>query len=122
MTFPRHREGVSDSNSNKTYSQEKKDVTLLKKKNNKIMATKTAVDTDMINVNQETMFNKVKFSYVLPGADLKHTSLNKKLILCKRNPKRAVSWKVKKLYRELENSDKRLINSVDSGGLYNAIL
>ena len=121
MTFPRHREGVSDSNSNKTYSQEKKDVTLLKK-NNKIMATKTAVDTDMINVNQETMFNKVKFPYVLPGADLKHTSLNKKLILCKRNPKRAVSWKVKKLYRELENSDKRLINSVDSGGLYNAIL
>ena len=32
MTFPRHREGDSDSNSNKTYSQEKKDVTLLKKK------------------------------------------------------------------------------------------
>ena len=119
MTFPRHREGVSDSNSNKTYSQEKKDVTLLKK-NNKIMATKTAVDTDMINVNQETMFNKVKFPYVLPGTDLKHTSLNKKLI-CAREILN-VSRKVKKLYRELENSDKRLINSVDSGGLYNAIL
>ena len=119
MTFPRHREGVSDSN-NLFSGKERRDI--IKKKNNKIMATKTAVDTDMINVNQETMFNKVKFPYVLPGADLKHTSLNKKLILCKRNPKRAVSWKVKKLYRELENSDKRLINSVDSGGLYNAIL
>ena len=119
MTFPRHREGVSDSNSNKTYSQEKKDVTLLKK-NNKIMATKTAVDTDMINVNQETMFNKVKFPYILPGTDLKHTSLNKKLI-CAREILN-VSRKVKKLYGELENSDKRLINSVDSEGLYNAIL
>ena len=50
-----------------------------------------------------------------------HTPLHKKLSLCKKNSKCAVSRKVKKLYRELENSDKRHITSVVSRGLYNTI-
>ena len=41
--------------------------------------------------------------------------------MCKKNPKCAVSGKVKKLYRELENSDKRHRNSVISRRLYNTI-
>ena len=55
------------------------------------------------------------------GGSKTHTSLHKKLIMCKKNLKCAVSRKVKKLYRELENSDKRHRNSVVSGGLYNTI-
>ena len=41
-----------------------------------------------------------------------YTSLHKKLILCKKKFNCAISRKVKQLYRELENSDKRYINSV----------
>ena len=55
------------------------------------------------------------------GGSKTQTSLHKKLILCKKNSKCAVSRKVKKLYRELENSDKRHRTSVVRGGLYNAI-
>ena len=35
------------------------------------MTTKTAMDTDIVNTNQETLFNKVKFSYLVPLEDLK---------------------------------------------------
>ena len=42
-----------------------------------------------------------------------HASLHKKLILCKRNSKFAVSRKVKNLYRKLENSD--LLNILKKG-------
>ena len=85
------------------------------------MATKIVMGTDMVNINQETLFNKVQFPYVVPVEDLKHTSLHKKPILCKKNSKYAISRKVEKLYRELENSDKRRRNSVVSRGLYNSI-
>ena len=51
------------------------------------------------------------------GGSKTHTSLDKKPILCKKNPKRTVSRKVEKLYRELENSYKRHRNSVVSRGL-----
>ena len=71
--------------------------------------------------NKETLFNKVEFPYVVLVAHLKHTSLHKELILCKKNSKCAVSRKVEKLYRELENSDKRHRNSVVSRGLYNGV-
>ena len=36
------------------------------------MATKTVMDTDMVNINQETLFNKVQFPYLVPLEDLKH--------------------------------------------------
>ena len=52
---------------------------------------------------------------------MKHTSLHRKLILCKKNSKCEASRKVKKLYRELESSDKRHRNSVARRGLYNTI-
>ena len=71
--------------------------------------------------NKETLFNKVEFPYVVLVAHLKHTSLHKKLILCKKNSKCAVSRKAEKLYRELENSDKRHRNSVVSRELCNTI-
>ena len=29
------------------------------------MATKTAMDTDMVSINQETLFNKMDFPYVV---------------------------------------------------------
>ena len=45
-----------------------------------------------------------------------HAYLQKKSIPCKKNFKCAVSGKVKKLYRELENSDELHRKSVVSGG------
>ena len=36
------------------------------------MTTKTAMNTNMANINQETLFNKVGFPYVVPVEDLKH--------------------------------------------------
>ena len=79
----------------------KKGTTARIRKNDTKMATKTVINTDMVNINQETLFKKVEFPYI------------KSLFKC------AVSRKVKKIYRELENSDKRLRNSVVSGELYN---
>ena len=35
------------------------------------MATKTVMGTDMRNINQETLFNKMEFPYVVPVEDLK---------------------------------------------------
>ena len=37
------------------------------------MAQKKTVDTDVININQETLFNKVEFHDVVPVEDLKNT-------------------------------------------------
>ena len=36
------------------------------------MTNGTAMDTDMVNINQETLFNKVEFPYVVPVENLKH--------------------------------------------------
>ena len=55
------------------------------------MATKTVINTDMANINQETLFKKVEFPYVVPVKDLKHINpYIKSLFKC------AVSRKVKK--------------------------
>ena len=35
------------------------------------MATKTAMDTDMVNIIKENLFNKVEFPDVVPVEDLK---------------------------------------------------
>ena len=119
--FPRLREGVSEDNNNKNVLPGKERRHSFPK-NDTIMATKIAMDTDMVDVNQETLFNKVDLcSYVVRGSKT-HTSLHKKLIMRKKNSKCAVSRKVKKLYRKLENSEKRHRNSVVSGKLYYTIL
>ena len=39
------------------------------------MASKIAMNTDMVNKNQETLFSKVEFPYVVPLEDLKHIHL-----------------------------------------------
>ena len=72
------------------------------------MATKTVMNTNMVNINQENLFSKVQFPY--SGESKTHTSLHKKLILCKRNSKSTVSKNVEKLYRELEKSDPNHLN------------
>ena len=55
------------------------------------------------------------------GGSKTHTSLHKKLILCKKNSKCTPSRKVVKLCRKLENYEKRHRNSVISRGLNNTI-
>ena len=60
------------------------------------MVPKTVMDTSMVNISQETLINKVEYPYVVPVEDPR-TSVHKKLILCKKNSKCAVSRKVKKL-------------------------
>ena len=48
------------------------------------MATKTVMDTDTVNINQETLFNKVKFPYVVTVEDLKHIHPYIKSLFCAR--------------------------------------
>ena len=36
------------------------------------MANKTAMNTDMVNINQEALFNKAEFSYLVPVENVKH--------------------------------------------------
>ena len=48
------------------------------------MATKTVVDTDMVNINQETLFNKVQFPHVVPVEDLKRIHPYVKSLFCTR--------------------------------------
>ena len=48
------------------------------------MASKTAMDTDMVNINQENVFNKVEFPYVVTVEDLKHIHLYIKSLFCAR--------------------------------------
>ena len=48
------------------------------------MATKTAMDADMVNRNQETLFSKVEFPYVVPVEDLKHILPYIKSLFCAR--------------------------------------
>ena len=83
------------------------------------MANKTAMNTDMVNINQETLFNKAEFSYLVPVENVKHIHPYIKSSFCARKiSKCAFTRKVRKLYRELENSDKRHRNSAVSRGLY----
>ena len=48
------------------------------------METKTAIKTDMVNINQEFLFNKVEFSYFVPAQDLKYIHLYIKILCCTR--------------------------------------
>ena len=48
------------------------------------MATKIVMDTDMVIINQETLFNKVKFPYVPPVEDLKNIYPHIKSLFCAR--------------------------------------
>ena len=91
-------------------------------KNDTIMTTKTAMNTNIATINQETLFNKVGFPYVVPVEGLKHVhSYIKKPILCRKSSNCAVSRKFKQLYKKLESSAKRYRSSVVTGGLYNTI-
>ena len=53
-------------------------------KSDSVMATKTAMNTDMVNINQDTLFNKVEFPYVVPVEDLKHIHPYIKNVFCAR--------------------------------------
>ena len=46
------------------------------------MGTKTVMDTDMVNTNQETLFTKVEFAYVVPVENLKHIHPYVKRLFC----------------------------------------
>ena len=105
----------------KTSFQQGNNVTIFKK-NDTIMTTKTAMNTNIATINQETLFNKVGFPYVVPVEDLKHIyPYIKKPILCRKSSNCAVSRKFKQLYKKLESSAKRYRSSVVTGGLYNTI-
>ena len=52
------------------------------RKTDTIMATKKAMDADMVNINQETLFNEVKFPYVVPVENLKHIHRYIKSLFC----------------------------------------
>ena len=50
----------------KYFSQKRSDVTTIFAKSDIIMAPKLAMDTDIVNINQETLFSKLGFPYVIP--------------------------------------------------------
>ena len=54
------------------------------RRNDAIMASKTAMDTDMVNINQETFFKKVEFPYVVPVEYLKQIHPYIKSLSCAR--------------------------------------
>ena len=81
--FPRLREGVSEGNNNKSFFSGKERRHSIRK-NNSIMATKTVMDTDMVNINQKTLFIKVEFLCVVPAKDLKHIDPYIKSLFCAR--------------------------------------
>ena len=83
MAFPRHQEGVSEGNNNKSFFSGKERRHSIRKSDT-IIATKTAIDTEMVNVNQETLFNKMEFPYVVPVEDLKHIHPYIKSLFCAR--------------------------------------
>ena len=49
----------------------RKEATSPYSKNDKIMVAKTVMDTDMVNISQGTLFNKMEFPYIVPVKDLK---------------------------------------------------
>ena len=49
-----------------------------------IVATKAAMDTDIVNINQETLITKVKFPYLVLVEDLKHIHLSIISLFCAR--------------------------------------
>ena len=49
-----------------------------------IIATKKTMYTDMLNINLETLFNKVEFPYVVLVEDLKHIHPCIKSLFCAR--------------------------------------
>ena len=72
--FPRHREDKSFfSGKGQRHSIKKSDT---------IMEIKTVMDTDIVNTNQETLFNKVEFLYVVLVHDLKHIHPYIKNLFC----------------------------------------
>ena len=48
------------------------------------METKTAINMDMVNINQESLFSKVEFSYFAPAQELKYIHLYMKILCCAR--------------------------------------
>ena len=54
------------------------------RRNDVIMASKTAMDTDMVNINQETLFKKVEFPYVVLVEYLKQIHPYIKSLSCAR--------------------------------------
>ena len=48
------------------------------------MAPKLAMDTDIVNINQETFFSKLGFPYVIPMWDLKYKNSSIKSLISTR--------------------------------------
>ena len=48
----------------------------------------------MVNTNQETLFNKVKFRYLVPVEDLKHIQPYTKSLFCARKIPSVPFWRV----------------------------
>ena len=67
------------------------------RRNVAIMASKTAMDTDMVNINQETLFKKVEFPYVARVEDLKQIHPYIKSLSCaKKIPNVQLAGRLKK--------------------------
>ena len=56
--------GILEDNNNKSFFSGK-ELSHNIQKNDTIMATKTGVNTDMVSINWETLFNKVEFPYAV---------------------------------------------------------
>ena len=91
--FHKHQRGVSKGNNNKSvFSWERQHS--FRKNYTIILALKTAMDTYMVNINQEILFNKVKFPYLVPVENLKHIQPYTKSLFCARKIPSVPFWRV----------------------------
>ena len=82
----------------------------------------TAMDTNMVNINQETLFDKMEFSYVVPVEDLKHIYPYIKSLFCATKiPSVQLAGRLKNFIEnwKILTNDTEIV--IISGGLYKTI-
>ena len=74
-----------EGNNNKSFFSKRERRHSIRKNDAIRIAPKTGMDTDMVNINQETLIDNVEYPYVVPVEDLKHMHPYIKSLFCARN-------------------------------------
>ena len=107
--------GILEDNNNKSFFSGK-ELSHNIQKNDTIMATKTGINTDMVRINWETLFNKVEFPYAVWVEDLKHMHPYIKSLFCARkipDKQLAVRWKTFTENWKILTNNTEILSSVE---------
>ena len=111
--FHTHRKGVSECSNSKRFVLRKRTAAQFSKKRYNNYGTRNSYRYGYGKYKPGNLVQQSEISLCSSsGGSKTHTSLHKKLILCKANSKCAVSRQVKIFFRELENSNKRHRNYI----------